>query len=288
MKKCGLVVGICVVLGGSAAQLAANNDFSVVPVADSPFKVIIFDLGDVIFSLTNVWHLPEAAQVALLKQHPELIDFFKTGLKKELWTLLSEISQDVVPNDPVMLHLFPALLANWLTGMTNEEAVFLVQKHVEQSQYSEGIKKVWLALSEHIFNPMTIVNAMIVIEPVAKLVRAFKEAGYQLYVLSNWDHSSYPFLQERHEELFQLFDGIVISGQEKVGKPNEKIYYTLLNRYELDPAHCVFIDDAPCNVKAGREIGIQGILMDSLESVYSQLQELGLIKVTSDEVVHEY
>ena len=52
----------------------------------------------------------------------------------------------------------------------------------------------------------------------------------------------YPFLD--------WFDGIVISGEEKVAKPDPVIFRHLLDRYGLDPATTVFIDDSEANVRA--------------------------------------
>ena len=57
-----------------------------------------------------------------------------------------------------------------------------------------------------------------------------------------------------------MFDGIVVSGEEKMVKPNPEIYQLLLNRYHLQASESIFIDDRPANVEEANHVGIHGIL----------------------------
>ncbi|MBQ1252812.1 MAG: HAD family phosphatase [Alistipes sp.] len=89
------------------------------------------------------------------------------------------------------------------------------------------------------------------IEGTAELVRRLKEAGYGVYGLTNWSMETYPIIRDRYE-VFSLFDGVVVSGEEHLLKPDRRIYECLLDRYALKAAESVFLDDNADNV-AGAE-----------------------------------
>lgn len=72
------------------------------------------------------------------------------------------------------------------------------------------------------------------------------------------------------------FDGIVVSGVEKVIKPDTRIYSILLDRYGLAPESCVFIDDKPINVAAAQSMGMQGLVFTNPENLRKDLIDLGL------------
>lgn len=100
-------------------------------------------------------------------------------------------------------------------------------------------------------------------EPVRateRLVGELKRAGYRLYVLSNMSREFIDFL--RCADVYALFDGEVVSCEEGTVKPEPRIYRILLDRYGLDPAQTLFIDDRAANIAAAREAGIDGFLFD--------------------------
>ena len=76
--------------------------------------------------------------------------------------------------------------------------------------------------------------------------------------MTNWSAETFPIALNRFKFL-NYFEGTVVSGDEKVRKPYKKIYEILLNRFDLKPQHCVFIDDSMDNVKGAENIGIKGI-----------------------------
>lgn len=92
------------------------------------------------------------------------------------------------------------------------------------------------------------------------LVGELKRAGYRLYVLSNMSREFIDFL--RRADVYALFDGEVVSCEEGTVKPEPRIYRILLDRYGLDPAQTLFIDDRAANIAAAREAGIDGFLFD--------------------------
>lgn len=98
------------------------------------------------------------------------------------------------------------------------------------------------------------------IAPTGRLIGELKKAGYRLYVLSNMSREFIDFL--RQQEVYANFDGEVISCEEGVAKPMPKIYDLLLNRFSLDAADTLFIDDRKENVEAAARKGIQTFHFD--------------------------
>lgn len=113
------------------------------------------------------------------------------------------------------------------------------------------------------------------IEGSVESLCALAARGTPLYALSNWSAETFPVAQRRFPFL-RLFSGIVISGAERVVKPNLVIYHRLLQRYELAPETTLFIDDAPRNVQAAQALGLRTIQFESPAQLRRELAELGL------------
>jgi 2-haloacid dehalogenase len=93
-----------------------------------------------------------------------------------------------------------------------------------------------------------------------------KNAGYKVYGLSNWSHETFPMVKDKYEA-FSMMDGIVMSGEELIAKPDLRIYKILLERYGLKAEECIFIDDRKENIIAGEQVGIRGIIFEDCEQV---------------------
>lgn len=105
------------------------------------------------------------------------------------------------------------------------------------------------------------------------MLRELKANGYKIYGLTNWSAETIGIAFERFD-FFKEFDGIVVSGDEKLLKPDERIYKVLLERYKLKAEECVFMDDNPTNVEAAIRLGIQGIVFDNAAHVKEQIYGL--------------
>jgi 2-haloacid dehalogenase len=99
---------------------------------------------------------------------------------------------------------------------------------------------------------------------------------YKLYGLTNWSAETFPIVFKRFS-FFQLFDGIVISGKEKMIKPDKKIFELMLDRYQLEAKNTLFIDDNINNIQAAKEIGFATIHVLEKTDLKSDLYALGLI-----------
>lgn len=105
------------------------------------------------------------------------------------------------------------------------------------------------------------------------LLRKLKEQGFRIFGLTNWSAETIQTAYRNHD-FFELFEGIVVSGEEQLIKPDKRIYEVLLNRYMLDAEESVFIDDNLSNVKSAQELGFNAILFDNFANVQEQLLRL--------------
>ena len=101
---------------------------------------------------------------------------------------------------------------------------------------------------------------------------ALKEKGYNLFFLSNFHDKAFQIVAEEYK-FFRLFDGGVVSYREKIIKPNLEIYRRLLDRYNLNPEECIFIDDVNENVIAGEQVGIKGIHLKDVSILREELEK---------------
>ena len=97
-------------------------------------------------------------------------------------------------------------------------------------------------------------------------LRQLKSEGYGIYGLTNWSAETIPQAYTRFEFL-QLFDGIVVSGEEHLLKPDERIYRVLLDRYHLIPENCLFVDDNEKNLEGARKVGISTLNANLIDSM---------------------
>lgn len=102
-----------------------------------------------------------------------------------------------------------------------------------------------------------------------------KNGKYKLYALTNWSAELFPHARERFEFL-KWFDGIVVSGEEKMKKPSPDFYKILLDRYHLNPSQTVFIDDNLGNIKGAETVGISGIHFHNAMQLKEELQKQGI------------
>jgi 2-haloacid dehalogenase len=115
------------------------------------------------------------------------------------------------------------------------------------------------------------------IEGTVDIFRQLKDSGkYKIYALTNWSAETFPVALERYDFL-NWFDGIVVSGTEKMRKPNPAFYQLLLDRYNVKASEALFIDDNLRNVLAAEKLGIKSIHFSSAEQLKSELEDLNII-----------
>lgn len=96
-----------------------------------------------------------------------------------------------------------------------------------------------------------------------------KEKGYHTFVLSNACNSFYNYFPKHYD--LKSFDGVVVSSDIKMIKPNPAIYDYILKTYDLKPEECLFIDDVEANVEAAEAVGIKGFVF---KNNYEELMKI--------------
>ena len=99
--------------------------------------------------------------------------------------------------------------------------------------------------------------------------------GTPLYGLTNWSAETFPFAQERFSFL-QKFNGITVSGEVRLAKPDPKIYHRMLSDFSLKAEECIFVDDRSDNIMVARDLGFQTVHFTEPALLEKALNEVGV------------
>jgi FMN phosphatase YigB (HAD superfamily) len=242
-------------------------------------KNFIFDFGGVLIetnkrvSFQRLGMLNIATYTIRHRINPLNLDYH---IKTALFTTLNAIAQehnlsatDTQPHPAYdeKGNLLPFLMCAWLQGtMTCSEIRSLIDSTI--TDHPEWFKcRAEQRMIENvllmIFTPQHFINSRKISAAGIAFIKKCKKEGHKIYGLSNWDPESFVLLKEKHPHLFDLFDGIIISGHVNANKPHATIYHALLERYQLDPQQCWFIDDQEENVTAAQKLGINAVVHTS-------------------------
>ena len=156
----------------------------------------------------------------------------------------SDVSLQSLILKDVLLH------PDWLEldrgTFCEQEAAWNIAQRSDLSE--SGIRKVFDTVRES----FTVIDDSI--EQLAYLTNC----GIPCYALSNMSIENYNYLELTHN-FFELFEGVVISGYEKMIKPELKIFQLISNRFHLNPEDTLFIDDSVTNCLAAEKVGFQTI-----------------------------
>ena len=94
-----------------------------------------------------------------------------------------------------------------------------------------------------------------------EFVKSLKDKGYRVFGLSNRSEETFALVRHVYPVL-DLMEDMVISGIERVMKPDHRIFRLALERFGIKAEETVFIDDNAANVQAANEVGIKGILFN--------------------------
>jgi len=110
-----------------------------------------------------------------------------------------------------------------------------------------------------------------------EILKELKDSGkYSIYALTNWSAETFPKALAKFEFL-SWFEGIVVSGAEKMRKPTPAFYQILLDRHEVNAEESLFIDDNYRNVLAAEKLGIKSIHFTNAEKLREELVGLKLL-----------
>ncbi len=108
------------------------------------------------------------------------------------------------------------------------------------------------------------------------VLRKLEHSNYELFGLTNWSAETFPYALENYN-FFKIFkDKIVVSGVEKLIKPDPKIWELLLERYQLKAEESVFIDDNFKNIEAAKTLGFICVHIKEDTDLEKELRDLGI------------
>jgi len=109
-----------------------------------------------------------------------------------------------------------------------------------------------------------------------ELVEQLDVAGVPLFAITNFSGEFFPPFRATQADLFDRFRDIVVSGDERLIKPDAAIYHLALDRFGLRAEETVFVDDNPANVAGANAVGIHGLLFTGADTLRADLRGLGI------------
>ena len=146
-------------------------------------------------------------------------------------------------------------------------ADIVAERSREFPQYAEHI----LAYSRRF--PETIPGP---VEGMLELVQTLAERNVPLFAISNFGAESWAQFRPS-APIFDLFSDIVLSGEEKLMKPEPAIFELALNRFSCRADQCLFIDDRLDNIEAAQTVGLAGHHFQDRAALETELQALRLL-----------
>jgi len=203
---------------------------------NNKIDTIIFDLGGVLID----WN-PEYVYQDVFNGDQEKIDWFLSNICTSDWN----VEQDA--------------------GRTLKDGTeILVKQYPEYEKWIRAFYDRWEDMIGGIIKET---------EDILNFLK--KENKYKLYSLTNWSHETFHIPFQRYD-FFKNFEGIVVSGDEKTRKPFPKIYKIMLERYNLNPQSCLFIDDNSDNIGTAEKLGINGIHYKNTNQLINDLSQFGI------------
>ena len=250
----------------SAAASTTTQDTMSSPTTGR-IKTIIFDLGGVLFKTSKRKQISNF--LPLILKNPSLLRF---KAEKEFFTVLHTIPATSILPIYNKGQKLPLIMSDWMAGLkTPQEIKLLTDKAITNSNLSIAQKKMLHKISELMFVPKNFANSQKPIKSMVNILQKLKKAGYQICILSNWDEHSFKYIHDKHPKIFTLSDKTVISGKEKLTKPNPAFFKKLLAAHNLNPAECIFIDDEIHNTKQAQKLGIKAIIHKNKNKTYKEL-----------------
>jgi 2-haloacid dehalogenase len=140
----------------------------------------------------------------------------------------------------------------------------LLPRHPEEAHLIRAWKDRW---EEMLAGP---------IHGTVAILEELHAAGVALHALTNWSAETFP-IGRRHYPFLDRFRTILVSGQERIVKPDPRIFHLLIERTGVVPQRTVFIDDSQKNADAAAGLGFKAIRFTDPENLRARLSELGAL-----------
>ncbi|MCF2859517.1 HAD family phosphatase [Pseudoalteromonas sp. SMS1] len=119
-------------------------------------------------------------------------------------------------------------------------------------------------------------QSLIPIYDAVPLIERVKQAGFKVYALTDNVHEIVDYLKSTYQ-FWPLFEGVIVSADLGVLKPDPAIYDALLTQFSLKANETIFIDDMPHNVAGAKAMGIEAIQFEDTKQCELALKMRGLI-----------
>lgn len=223
---------------------------------------VIFDMNGVLVQTggtTRILGLSKFVAYTLTKNPFSL----KKQIKGKLFDLLSELEErqtnEVAACDD---HgdILPQSMCNWMKGTNTPEQLRAAvdAKLACKNQNLEA--SILHDITNMMFTPEKFSQTQHLVPETVAFVKHLKQQGYKIYILSNFCSKSFEIIKNEHPEVFALFDGIVISGDVGLIKPDPNVYKHLLTTHNIDCRKACFIDDLAINTQAAQTAGINSFI----------------------------
>lgn len=111
---------------------------------------------------------------------------------------------------------------------------------------------------------------------VESLLRDLRDAGVRIWGLTNWSSETFHYAFELYPQLEELLSGTVVSGIEKLHKPEAAIYEHAQRRFHLVPEQTMFFDDTARNVQGALDCGWNACRFTSADGARKALRDHGV------------
>ena len=247
-------------------------------------KAIFVDLGGILFDRNKFKIFTQEIGIFTMLRHgwhrKSLL-----GISTEIQDKLFEILDTCEPwptthnfTPPYDEHgrQLPYIMFCWLTGKASCQSIKkrVLRYIIENPCLFNGSaqQKIVYSIASMMFTPKKFIQCQQVNRRTIALLQLWKQMGYELYVLSNWDAQSFELLKQEYPAVFNLFDGEVVSGIVGLAKPDRAIYTHALEKYNLTADQAYFIDDQLPNIVAAQTLGITGLYCPTEKHILELLQ----------------
>lgn len=237
ITKCTLFLLLCV---GTGAQ-AAN---------------VVFDIGDVILTTKKFTAMQQIGfwNIIAFGKNPRPLFFkYMHQVTPRLTDAPGACDEEGNP--------LPQLMVDWMIGnKTNAAIAQEFRDALDKDTVLTNAQYKMLHRLSFIFDDVeAFIKTKKVVNKTFRFIKECKQNGHKVYILSNWDAESIKVARNKYPELFNLFDGAIVSGEVHLMKPNPEIYQLLLDTYNLKAEDTIFIDDQLENIIGAQSKGIAGI-----------------------------
>ncbi len=164
--------------------------------------------------------------------------FFLQNVCNDKWNLAQDKGRSIKKGELILIRKFPQF----------EEEIKMYYKN-----HSKMFRKVFYQSVE--------------------ILEELKKQKYLCYVLSNWSNETFVGMNKKYPFL-NLFDGLIISGKEKMIKPDKNIYNLAIRRFDLIPSNTIFVDDKIENINTAKIMGFKTIHLTNPDIIKNKIKKI--------------